>query len=118
MVEETDNIDPIVLKLMELLPLAGLMGRFKNSAAKSKPKDGPDVLDVAPELSSDSEGLQVHVQKYKNVNGPEYVRKVGEVKVKEIDGDTITNEIFNEIGEFDLRAEQVPNKSKKTNIPY
>lgn len=84
----------------------------------SPPKDDPRILKIAPELPSDSEGLKIHKQNYKNVNGPEYVRKVGGVKTSELDGNGITNEIFNEIGDFDLMDEQIPNHSKKTNIPY
>tara|TARA_R110002020_G_scaffold61330_2_gene165154 strand:- start:1547 stop:2167 length:621 start_codon:yes stop_codon:yes gene_type:complete len=78
----------------------------------------PRILKIAPELPSDSEGLKIHKQNYKNVNGPEYVRKVGGAKTSELDGNGITNEIFNEMGDFDLMDEQIPNHSKKTNIPY
>ena len=120
------DIDPIITELINLLPLSSMLGKFSmarqelidNIPEELDEVSSPDVLNVAPEFPSDSEGLQGHAQKYKNVNGPEYIRKVGETKLKEIDGDNITNEIFNEIGDFDLIDEQIPNHSKKTKIPY
>ena len=118
--------DQILKDLSALIPLSIMFGQMDNQAkapldtTKQNPEQykGPDVLQVAPELPQDSEGLQVHQQKYANVNGPEYVRKVGNDKTTELDGDTVTNELFNEMGDFNMFNEEVPNHSKKTNIPY
>lgn len=123
-IELEPGAEPVLTELLRLLPLSQMFSRVpkiyevNENARPNNPVDSPDILDVAPELSSGSEGLQVYEQKYKNVNGPDYVRKVGSAKLNEMDGNDITNELFNEIGDFNMFSEEVPNHSKKTKIPY
>ena len=64
--------------------------------------------------------MPVHERKASNLNGENYTRIIGKenAEVDEVDGDAIMNNIFDEIGDFNMFDEEAPQNLKNTDIPY